>query len=330
MMDILVIGGSQFVGKAQIETLLAAGHSVTMFNRGKSHPDAFPDVERVTGDRDGDLSNLPDKTWDAVIDTCGYIPRIVRLSAEYLKDRVKQYVFVSTISVYEDGLAPNFDEDAPLKTLEDESVEEVTGETYGGLKVLCENVVQELYPDTYLISRPGLIVGPYDPINRLPYWVTRIAQGGRVLAPGKSENPLQLIDARDIADWTLKQVEAGNTGIYNMTGPDANLTLGTLFETIKTVSGSDAEFVWADDAFLQSQELVPFQDLPYWLPEPTNQTLFSVGIQRGIDTGLTFRSLETTIQDTLDWLKLPETEQPGRAGISRERESDALAAFDAQ
>lgn len=218
-MDILIIGGTRFVGRALVDVAQARGHTVTLFNRGKTNPDVYPNVETIVGDRETDLDKLEGHTWDAVIDTCGYVPRIVKLSAEALKDKAKHYTFISSISVYPVVGAPNRDEESELLTMEDETVEEITNETYGPLKVLCEQAVQDAFPDGTLIIRPGLIVGPHDPTNRFTYWVTRTAKGGDAIAPS-AEQPMQFVDARDLAEFTIKQVEAGVCDVYNVTGPE--------------------------------------------------------------------------------------------------------------
>ncbi len=196
-MKVLVLGGTQFLGRHFVETALAQGHTVTLFNRGQTNPGLYPEVERITGDRTADLSPLRGRTWDAVIDTSGFVPRVVRSSAEALAPAAGHYIFISSLSVYRDFSAP-VDEASPVETLDDPGVEEVTGATYGGLKALCEEAVLSALPGRSLIVRAGLIVGPYDPLNRFPYWLTRIPRGGDVLAPGSPAHPVQLIDARAI------------------------------------------------------------------------------------------------------------------------------------
>ncbi|MBZ0302858.1 MAG: NAD-dependent epimerase/dehydratase family protein, partial [Anaerolineae bacterium] len=227
-MKILLLGGPKFLGRAVIDAALAAGHTVTMFNRGQTNPDLYPQVEKLYGDRDGQLDPLRGRSWDAVIDTCGYVPRVVRQSAELLAEAVGRYVFISTISVYEDIVGSS--EDSALAVLEDETTEEVSG-AYGGLKVLCERVVQGVYGDRALIIRPGLIVGPHDPTDRFTYWVTRTARGGRMLVPAASDYPMQVIDVRDLAEWTVRMVEGDMPGVYNATGPAEPLTMGEMLDT---------------------------------------------------------------------------------------------------
>ena len=184
-MDLLILGGTRFLGRHLVEAALGDGHRVTLFNRGLSNPDLFPEVETINGDRDGDISVLQGRCWDAAIDTCGYVPRVVRASAGLLADAVDHYTFVSSISVYSDAIGPGADEDAPVEELEDPGVEEVTGETYGGLKALCERAAEEEMPGRVLNVRPGLISGPHDPTDRITYWPRRVAAGGEVLAPDR-------------------------------------------------------------------------------------------------------------------------------------------------
>lgn len=331
-MNLLILGGTQFVGRAIAEAALAAGHSITLFHRGKTNPGIFPEAEHILGDRDGGLDALRGHTWDAAIDVSGYVPRLVKESAEYLADHVQRYIFISTISVYEDSGVVGRDEDAKLKDLEDKTTEEVTGETYGGLKVLCEQAAEAALPGRVLTIRPGLIVGPYDHTNRFTYWPVRIREGGTVLAPGGEDTPTQFIDVRDLAEWVIRLTENQTTGIYNATGPDYRLTFGKLFETCKQVSGSDADLLWVDDAFLLEQGVQPFADLPFWIPQPDVEPFMSISVQKAIDSGLTFRPLPETISATLDYVdQYPKGELPGRpAGMSREREAEVLAAYRAR
>jgi nucleoside-diphosphate-sugar epimerase len=266
-MKLLVIGGTQFVGRHLTEDALRRGWKVTLFNRGQTNPALFPEAEQLVGDRDGGLDGLRGRKWDAVMDTCGYVPRVVQQSTELLRDAVERYVFISTLSVYSDLKKPNQDEEGELARLQDETVEEVTGETYGGLKVLCERVVQQIYGERGLVIRPGLIVGPHDPTNRFTYWPARVEAGGDVLAPGPPERPVQFIDARDLAGWILDMTEAGSGGgVYNATGPASPLSAGELLQTCKDIAASDARFTWVDDAFLLGEKVEPYSELPLWLP----------------------------------------------------------------
>jgi 2'-hydroxyisoflavone reductase len=292
----------------------------------------FPEAEHLTGDRDGDgLSVLKDRTWDAVIDTCGYIPRVVRQSAELLADGAARYLFISTISVYADFKTPGQDETAPLGVLQDPDTEEITGETYGPLKVECERAVEALFPGRALIIRPGFIVGPYDPTDRFTYWPRRVAAGGDVLAPGSADQPMQVIDARDLADWTLAMLEAGATGAYNATGPDYGLTLGAMLETCRVAGGSDARLHWVSDGFLQDNEAASTRLLPFYVPASSEMPgLMTASVAKALAEGLTFRPLAETIQDTLAWDRTRPADVPLKVGMSSEQEQELLAKYAAQ
>jgi 2'-hydroxyisoflavone reductase len=332
-MRLLIIGGTRFVGRHLVNAALARGHQVSLFTRGQSNPDLFPQAEHLTGDRGVDLSALDGKRWDAIVDTCGYVPRVVKMAAEKLKDAVDLYCFISTISVYEDPVQAGADEDAPLKKLTDETTEEVTGETYGGLKVLCEQAAEAVMPGRVLTVRPGMIVGPYDPTDRFPYWTDRIATGGEVLVPGKPERRVQMIDARDMGVWIVKMLEAGKTGIYNATGPNYDLTWGEWMETCKQEGSPTTSFTWVTDEFIsanQSQEAGPgFTPLPFWVPEPYDG-IFAVSINRAVNDGLTFRPLAETVRDTQAWFATLPADHTRRAGPTRAQEADLLAKWHAQ
>jgi 2'-hydroxyisoflavone reductase len=324
-MDILLIGGPRFLGRALIDASLAAGHRVTMFNRGQTNPALYPQVERLLGNRDGELDALRGRRWDAVIDTCGYTPRVVQQAAELLAPSVGRYVFISTISVYAEPLAPGAGEDAPLAQLADPEIKEITGESYGGLKARCERVVQEIYGRRSLIIRPGLIVGPHDPTNRFTYWVTRIAAGGHVLAPDDRAAPVQVIDVRDLAEWTVHLVEEGAGGVYNATGPAAPLTLEATLAACRAATGSDAEFVWVAPQFLLDQGVAPWTEVPLWVAG--DDALNQVSIARALAQGLTFRPLEDTIAATLAWARTQPADDQPRAGLSRARELELLELY---
>ena len=328
-MKILIIGGTQFVGRHLADAALARGHALTLFNRGRSSAGLFPDAEHLTGDRDGaDLELLRGRTWDAVLDTCGYVPRVVAQSADLLAETVFRYVFISTISVYAGFKTPHQDETAPLGVLTDPGTEEVTGGTYGPLKVACERAVEEAFPGRALMVRPGFIVGPYDPTDRFTYWPRRVAAGGDVLAPGTPEQPIQMIDGRDLAAWTLQMVEREETGIYNATGPDDGLTLGTVLETCRTVSGSDARLHWVPDAFLKENSADSTSLLPFYIPASSGMDgLMTASIEKAVAQGLTFRPLAETVQDTLAWDKTRPADVPLKVGLSLEQERELLAKY---
>ena len=319
-MRLLIFGGTRFVGRHLVESALARGHAITLFNRGQSNPDLFPQVEQLRGDRATDLSLLGDRAWDAVIDTCGYLPRVARMSAQAL---VERYIFISTVSVYAEDNPPGMDEDSPLATLKDESVEEITGETYGGLKVLCEKVVAEAYPDRALIVRPGLIVGPHDPTDRFTYWPWRVAQGGEVLAPGNPDQPVQIIDARDMARWIVHMVEAKRAGIFNAVGPDYALTTRRMLEACVAVCNPQSGLTWVGEAFLLEHKVEPWSEIPIWLPEKES-ALFTCSNARAIGAGLKFRPIEETIRDTLAWARTRPDNHAWRAGMTAEREAELL------
>ncbi|MEJ2748717.1 MAG: NAD-dependent epimerase/dehydratase family protein [Anaerolineae bacterium] len=266
MMKLLVLGGTRFLGRAIVAAAVGAGHEVTLFNRGQSNPDLFPDLEKLRGDRDGGLAPLQGRRWEAVIDTCGYVPRVVRASAELLATAVDHYTFISTISVYADFTTIGIDEQSPVGTIADETVEEITGDTYGPLKVLCEQAVDKAMGMRSLHVRCGLIVGPHDPTDRFTYWPVRVARGGEVLAPGSPAQVVQFIDVRDVAEWAIQATEQRLTGPYNVTGPDDRLTIQSLLETCRQVSQSAARLTWVDEKFLVEKEVAPYTDLPLWVP----------------------------------------------------------------
>jgi 2'-hydroxyisoflavone reductase len=328
-MKLLILGGAVFLGRAVVESALARGHEVTLFNRGKRNPDLFPELEKLRGDRDGDLHALEGRKWDAVVDTCGYVPRIVEASARLLADAVAHYTFVSSISVYPDSGEPGRDETAPVMTLADESVEEITGETYGALKALCEKAAEAALPRRVLNVRAGLIVGPHDQSDRFTYWPRRIAQGGEVLAPAHPNYPVQIIDVRDLAEWIVRMAETRTSGIFNATGPDYPLTLQQVLDASREVSGGDARFTWIPESFLVEQKVEPWSELPLWLPEEEFGGTLRMSIRKALDSGLRFRPLADTIRDTLVWHATRPADTVLRAGLQPEREQEVLRAWHA-
>ncbi len=320
-MRILVIGGTVFVGRHFIDAALAKGHEVTLFHRGQRGADLFPQVERILGDRDGGLDVLGDKTWDAVVDTCGYVPRIVGQSAQALRDRVGRYLFVSTISIYNDPEAALLDENSKLATIEDETVEEITGESYGALKVLCENEVTKAHGDRGTLIRPGLIAGPFDPTNRFTYWVDRFAEGGDVMVTNNPAQPMQNIDARDLGAFMLLTLENNLEGAFNATGPQS--TYGEMVGTCQRLNPASKQ-VPVSEEFLKEQEIEMWQDLPLTMPRNSdgNVTL-RTNSQKAWDAGLRNRDLLETVQDTREWSAKNPNPNP-RHGITREREQKAL------
>ena len=325
-MKLLILGGTVFLGRHLVEAALARGHAVTLFNRGQHNPELYPEVEKLRGDRNGDLEALRGRHWDAVIDTSGYVPRVVQASAELLADAVDHYTFISSISVYADFSVPNLDESAPVGTLADPTVEEVTGATYGPLKALCEQAAEAALPGRALNLRPGLIVGPHDPTDRFTYWPVRVARGGDVLAPGRPDRQVQIVDARDLAEWNVRMAESRQTGVYNATGPDYVLTMGRLLEECKAVSGSDARFVWVDGQFLLDAGVTPWTEMPLWIPQREDATgsLLAVNCSKAFAAGLTFRPLAGTVRGTLAWDATRPAGVERRAGLRPEREQELL------
>ncbi len=295
---------------------------MTLFNRGKSNPDLFPNCEHIIGDRDGGLGVLQDHRWewDAVIDTCGYLPRQVHAAASALAHRVNRYIFISSISAYADFSQMGIDEQSPTAVLEDETVETVTNETYGGLKAACEQAAEQAMEGRVLVIRPGLIVGPHDAIDRFTYWPYRVAQGGEMLAPGDAGQQTQFVDVRDLAAWTIHMVEEQKTGIYNATGPDYTLSMGQFLEACRQVTGSDTRFTWVKEDFLTSHDV----DLPNWVPD-AYKGLLAVNCQKAFQDGLRFRPLAQTIRDTLAWKRADGSAM--RVGLTPEQEQTLLEAW---
>ncbi|HVG32565.1 MAG TPA: SDR family oxidoreductase [Pyrinomonadaceae bacterium] len=334
-MKILIIGGTVFLGRHLVEAAQARGHEVTLFNRGLNNPELFPDVEKLRGDREGDLAALRGRRWDTVIDTCGFVPRVVRASAEMLKDAVERYIFISTLSVVADSSVPGNDETAPIATMKDPSDEERTPENYGPLKALCEQAVLDVYKERALNIRPGLIVGPHDPTGRFTYWPVRVARGGEVLAPGRPQRQIQFIDARDLADWIIRIAEARASGTFNATGPAGTLMMEELLEECRRVTGSDARFTWVSEKFLAEKEVGEWMELPLWISEeasPDARGFMALNCAKAVAHGLNFRPMAETIRDTLDWANsLTEAPAPdssyaarAKAGMEPEREAQLL------
>jgi 2'-hydroxyisoflavone reductase len=332
---ILILGGTGFTGPYQVRYALSRGHKVTTFNRGKTHPGELPnEVEQLIGDRNGQLDPLKDRHWDVVIDNPTTLPAWVRDAAQILKGNVERYVFISTISVYgEPKTGP--DETASTEKYEGadpykETLEAMKAggyKTYGPLKALSEREAEKWFPGKTLIIRPGLIVGPRDETDRFTYWPVRIERDGEVLAPGSADDPVQFIDARDLAEWTIRMVENGETGIYNATGPAKPLGIGGMLDEIKAALKSNARFAWVTEDFLTQQKVEAWSDMPVWAGREGG--LARAKIDRALSKGLTFRPLAQTARDTLTWFKsLPQDRQSKlRAGLTPEREAEVLAAW---
>ncbi|MFA5551777.1 MAG: NAD-dependent epimerase/dehydratase family protein [Trueperaceae bacterium] len=323
-MKILVLGGTQFIGKQFVMGALARGHEITLFNRGSKPAPAG--VETVTGDRNTDLNRLAAGRWDAVVDTSAYVPRQVREAARLLEPNVGRYLFISTVSVYADTSKPYINEGAPLARLDDPAAEEVTGATYGGLKVLCEEELAAAFPaERSLVLRPTIVVGSDDPTDRFTYWPVRVANGGQVLAPHGPNLPLQWIDVRDLADFMLQGLEAGLSGTFNAASGADVFDMGSLLSASAQVTSSDAEVVWVEDDFLLEQNVRPFADLPFWLPAPASN-MFRVDASRAQAAGLTIRAVDDTVRATLEWHTARG--QPNlKIGIGPDRETAVLRAW---
>ncbi|MGH9932012.1 MAG: NAD-dependent epimerase/dehydratase family protein [Pyrinomonadaceae bacterium] len=344
-LKILILGGTGFTGPFQVRYALSRGHAVTVFNRGKTHPGELPkEAEQLLGDRNGQLDALKGRKWDVVIDNPTTLPVWVRDAAQILQGNVDRYVFISTVSVYSDVSKPDMDENGPLAKYEGPSEDAAMKETqetlrasnyglYGPLKVLSEKEAEKWFPGKTLVIRPGLIVGPGDESDRFTYWPVRVARGGEVLAPGDGNDPVQFIDARDLAEWTIRMVEQGATGTYNALGPKQKLTMGKMLDSIKQATKSDTRFTWADADFLAAQKVSPWSDMPVWVPARGEEAGFSLfSNQRALGKGLTFRSISDTTQATLDWFRKQPAERQAKlkAGITAAREAEVLAAWHAR
>ncbi|WP_078546328.1 SDR family oxidoreductase [Litchfieldia alkalitelluris] len=327
-MNILILGGSRFLGYHLVKEAVNRGHEVTIFNRGISETQDLPNhVEILKGDRNGDLTPLKDRSWDIVIDTSGYIPRLVKNSAELLSQNTDLYVFISSISVYNDFSVPKISEDAPVLTLEDPTIEEVNGDTYGPLKALCENEVEKAFANRALIIRPGLIVGPDDYTDRFTYWPRRISEGGEVLVPGdKPGSNVQFIDVRDLATFTLMMAEGKKNGVYNVTGPTSALTFEEFMMECKKATASNANFTWVSEEFLEEHQVGPWVELPLYLPSKMNMAgMLDVDITKAFEEGLSIRPLNETIQDTIEWDRQRLLKEDDRkAGLKKEKEQSLL------
>lgn len=326
---LLILGGTGFLGPHVVEHARARGFRITLFNRGKTNPHLFPDLEQLRGDRDGDLGALAGRTWDAVLDTSGYVPRIVRASAALLAPSVGHYVFISSISVYAETTHLGIDEDHPVARLDDETSEDVS-QHYGALKALCEGAAEAAMPGRTASVRPGLIVGPGDTTDRFTYWPVRLARGGEVVAPGTGNDPVQQIDVRDLAAWLVHLVEQRQMGVYNAVGPAEPMTMRAMLERSRAAVGSDASLTWVDADFLGKHGVTPWGDMPAWTPAGGEYAGFgAIDASKAMKHGLRFRPIEDTATATLAWFRsLPADRQTHlRAGITPEREAAVLAAW---
>ncbi|TQV72427.1 NAD-dependent epimerase/dehydratase family protein [Aliikangiella marina] len=327
-LKILFLGGTGFLGPHTVNAAIAQGHEVTLFNRGKTNPEMFSELEKIKGDRNtADIQKLANRKWDVVIDTSAYYPRSVNMAMEVLKENISQYLLVSTISVYADWSKPGMDESTPVGTIEDPTVEEVNGQTYGPLKALCEQAAEKQMPGKVCTIRPGLIVGPRDKTDRFTYWPVRIKKGGDVLAPGDGSDFIQYIDVRDLAEWMVYCVEQNINGIFNAQTNGSDITMKQLLDTCVKVINPAANLVWADKAFLQEQEVAPWQEMPVWIPaEGEYGGSGMMSSAKAYANGLKERPMEVVIKDCYDWFTtLPEERQANlKWGIKAEKEAKVL------
>jgi 2'-hydroxyisoflavone reductase len=337
-LKILILGGTRFIGLHMTELALARGHALTFFNRGKTHTDRYPAIERIKGDRNGEIDGLKDREWDVVIDNSGYVPRHVRLSAELLAPKVKQYVFTSSISVYPDFSVPR-DESSPVGKLADETVEKVDGDTYGPLKALCEQAVQKIYGERAMVIRPGLIVGPDDNTDRFTYWPARAARGGEFIAPGAPGDPFQVIDVRDLAAFTINAIEGGVGGTYNLVSDVNKFRFGELTDACVAAAKRQAKpaspprAIYLPTEFLEEQKVEPWSEMPVWLPAKGDEAAFAGTSNAAARAkGLTITPIRKTVDDTLAWhLARPAEEREKlKSGIAPDKEATVLAAWKAK
>ncbi len=338
---ILILGGTGFTGPHQVRYALARGHKLSVFNRGRRSQGWPGEVEVLLGDRDaGDLKSLEGREWDVCIDNPTSVPLWVRDAGEVLRGRVGHYVFISTISVYADASRPGRDESAATAVYRGKDALAETRESlradmslYGPLKAFCEQEADRYFPGITTVIRPGLIVGPGDETDRFTYWPVRLARGGEVLVPGDGSDPVQIIDARDLAEWTIRMAEQRTLGVFNATGPGHVLSLEDKLNGIRTVTAAEVHFTHVGTDFLASHNVSPWTDLPVWVPGQGDTAGFArVSIARAVAAGLTFRPLPTTVADTLAWFgSLPEDRRAKlRAGLSAGREAEVLKAWQEQ
>jgi len=320
-MRTLVLGGTQFLGRHVVEIALARGHEVTLFNRGRTRPELHPEAEKLRGDRDGDLVALRGRSFDAVVDTSGYVPRIVAETIDAL-GHVGHYTFVSSISIYADLSTPPT-EGSPVAELDGDPPEDWR-EAYGELKADCEEVVRERFPDAF-VPRPGLIAGPWDPTGRFTYWPRRLARGGRVLAPAPRDADAQVIDVRDLAGWIVRAAEDALAGTYNAV--DRPVSREALVETCHLVAGTQAEVVWVDPQFLLEHGVGEWMELPLWLADAAFAGMLSVDPSPAFAAGLETRPLEETVRDTLAWIESGAAPDTPGAGLDTAKEQSVLDAW---
>ena len=337
-LNILILGGTRFIGLHMTSLALERGHKVTFFNRGKTHTDRFPEIERITGDRNGQVDGLKGRKFDVVIDNSGYVPRHVKLSADTLAPNIRQYVFISSVSVYPDFSVPR-DENSPVGKLADETIEKVDGETYGPLKALCEQAALKALPGRAAVIRPGLIVGPDDNTDRFTWWPARAARGGEFIAPGAPEDPLQVIDVRDLAAFTMAVIEKNVTSTYNCVSNPNEFKFGDMIlDCVHAVHRIPDQIihpwpVWIPADFLEAQKVEPWSEMPAWVPAKGEEAAFaSTSNAAAVAKGLTITPIGKTVQDTLAWHLARPTEEREKlkAGIAPEKEAAVIAAWKAR
>lgn len=322
-MNILIIGGTIFLGRHIINSALNKNHNVVLFNRGKHNPELFPELEKIRGDREGDLSELKGRKFDAVIDTCGYVPMVVRKSAEYLRESVGHYTFISSISVYKDAGTPDINEDSAVEEVKDGKTDVMTMENYGALKALCEKEISDVYGKDCSLVRSGLIVGDGDFSDRFTYWVERISRGGKIIVPVSETNNVQFIDVKDLADWTVKMTEEKISGVFNSTGPLKTLSLYNFIDECIDFTGSETELVRIDEDFLLKENVIPYKDLTLWLPGDS-AGMNNVNISKAISAGLKIRPLKETLLDTMKYHMTRGADFKLRTGLTPVREKEIL------
>lgn len=321
-MKLLVLGGTRFLGRALVDAVLERGHEPTLFNRGRTNPDLYPEVERLVGDRSNDLSALAKRDWDATLDVAAYFPPDVQRSVDALRGHIGRYVFISSVSVYADQSIPPVEGAAVLELAPEDETDD-RDETYGARKAACEMIVEEAFGAAALIVRPGLIVGPHDPTGRFTYWPHRVARGGDVLAPGEPSDPVQFVDVRDLADWIVRSTESGLHGVFNATGEP--MAFSELLDECRQVTRSDAQFTWVPSDRLLAAGVEEWMGVPLWIASPGWDAANRVDVTKASSAGLVFRPVAGTILGALH-----QAEPVDSVGLAPEREAELLAEWRAR
>jgi len=323
-MNLLVIGGTIFLGRHLVRTALAAGYKVTTFNRGTYNLPEQNNVEQIHGDRTRDLQLLEGRHWDAVIDTCGMEASSVESSVEFFSRSTAKYVFISSISAFHNFRELNMTEKAEARILRVDQQQD-----YGSQKARCEQIVSERFAKNALLIRPGLIVGPYDATDRFTYWPQRISSGGEILAPGQENRHIQFIDVRDLSEWVIRIIASGKSGLFNATGPGFVYTMQQFLHDCISVCGVESKLTWMPDEKLKQAEVKPWTELPLWIPESDTEYrgFMEIDCSKAQNTGLSYRSPSQTIQDTLQWYRSVAAGRELKAGLSAEKERELLRLF---